>query len=76
MLTVKGKNNEDGTFNWKDALIDAGIMAGLTFCMTLSSLASTGAITLREVAAAGLAAAYQFFSVLALKRGLREKPKK
>ena len=74
MLTIKGKNHEDGSFNWKDALIDAAILAMLTFFTSLGGLGATGMITAREILAAGIAAATQFFMTLAIKRGLREKP--
>jgi len=72
MLQIRGRNNKDGSFNWRDALTDAGIMAGLTFFTALGGLGATGAITPREILAAGIAAATQFFMVLALKRGLRK----
>ena len=35
MLNRKGKNNENGSFDWKDAILDAGITAGLTFFTAL-----------------------------------------
>jgi len=73
VLTRMGKNNDDGSFDWSESLIDAGIMAGLTFFTSLGGLGLTGAIGLREVLAAGVAAATQFFSILAIKRGLRQK---
>jgi len=73
VLTLRGRNNEGGSFDWNDTLIDAGIMAGLTFFTSLGGLGLTGAIGLREVLAAGVAAATQFFSILAIKRGLRQK---
>ena len=75
MLSIHGKNHSDGSFNWKDALIDAGILALLTFFTSLGGLSATGVISAREVVAAGIAAATQFFMTLAIKRGLREKPK-
>jgi hypothetical protein len=70
---MNGKNNTDGTFNWKDALLDSGIMAGLTFFTSLGGLGLTGTLDVRGLLAAGIAAATQFFIVLAIKRGLREK---
>ena len=72
MLSVYGRSNPDGSFNWKDALIDAGIMACLTFFTSLGGLGATGIITVREVLAAGIAAATEFFMVLAIKRGLKK----
>ena len=73
VLSVNGKNNSDGTFDYKDALIDAGIMAALTFFTSLGGLGLTGTIGTRDFLAAGIAAAIQFFSILAINRGLREK---
>jgi len=74
MLSIHGKNNSDGSFNWKDALIDAGILAMLTFFSMLGGLGATGMVGTRELIAAGIGAATQFFMTLAVKRGLREKP--
>jgi len=74
MLTIKGQNNSDGSFDWRNAFLDAGIMAALTFFTALGGLGATGAIAGREVLAAGIAAATEFFLTLAIKRGLREKP--
>jgi len=71
MLSVYGHKNPDGSFNWKDALIDAGIMACLTFFTALGGLGATGVISVREVLAAGIAGATEFFMVLAIKRGLK-----
>jgi len=73
MLTAKGKNNPDGTFNWGDALIDAAILAALTFFTALGGMGATGLITGREFLSATIAAASQFFLTLAIKRGLRKK---
>jgi len=72
MLSVHGQLNSDGSFNWKDALIDAGIMAALTFFTALGGLGATGAISVREILAAGIAGATEFFMVLAIKRGLKK----
>ena len=73
MLTRNGKNNNDGTFDWRDALLDAGIMASLTFFTALGGLGATGTVAAREILAAGIAAATELFLMLAIKRGLREK---
>jgi len=48
-------------------------MAGLTFFTALGGLGATGALGAREYLAAAVAGAIQFFSILAIKRGLREK---
>ena len=73
MLCVKGKNNDDGSFNWRDAVLDAGIMAALTFFTSLGGTAAASVPTVSGVLAAGIAACTEFFLVLAIKRGLREK---
>jgi len=72
MLSVHGQRNPDGSFNWKDALIDAGIMACLTFFTALGGLGATGVISTREILAAGIGGATEFFMVLAIKRGLKK----
>jgi len=72
MLSIYGKVDANGNFNWKDALIDAGIMAALTFFTALGGLGATGDIALREILAAGVAGATEFFMVLAIKRGLKK----
>lgn len=73
VLSISGKNNEDGNFDWKDAVIDAAVMGGLTFCTSLGGMSVISPITEQTVIGAAVAAATQFFLVLAIKRGLREK---
>ena len=73
MLTVRGKNNSNGDFDWPSNLVDALIMAALTFFAALGGLGATGLIANREIVAAAIAAATEFFLMLAIKRGLREK---
>ena len=75
MLTVRGTNGSNGSFDWPSNLVDAAIMAALTFCAALGGLGATGILAEREIIAATIAAATQFFLMLAVKRGLREKPK-
>ena len=73
MLSHNGKNNDDGTFDWSNALIDSAISAGITF---FSALGGTGAAqipTRESLIVSGIAACTQFFIWLAIKRGLREK---
>jgi len=74
LLDRRGKNNEDGSFNWADAIIDATIVAGLSFFTTLGGLGATGLLTdpTKGLLAAFIGAATNFFSFLAMKRGLRE----
>ena len=73
MLTLRGTNNADGSFDWRANLVDAVIMAALTFFAALGGLGATGLVSQREITAAAIAAATEFFLMLAIKRGLREK---
>jgi len=73
MLTVHGTNGPNGSFDWKSNLVDAVIMAALTFFLALGGLGTTGQISEREIIAAAIAAATEFLLMLAIKRGLREK---
>jgi|GEM_PF-2002665 len=68
MLSIKGHRNPDGSFDWKDAIIDAGILSGLTFFTNLAGkLAIASPIVFGE---ALVQAVIQFFAFLAIKRGL------
>lgn len=72
-LSVRGRHTGSGgnrRFDWKNALADAAVMAALTFFTSLGGMGATGIPTLQSVVAAGIAAATQFFALLALKRGL------
>jgi len=73
-LSVRGKNNPDGSFNWGDALADAGISAGMTFFTTLGGLGATGLASdpKTTLLAAAISAGAQFFVALAVKRGLKK----
>ena len=75
VLNRAGKNNDDNSFDWEDAVIDAAIMAGSSFFMVLVGLGAVGLLEnlTTGLLAAGIAAGAQFFAVLAIKRGLREK---
>jgi len=70
MLTIKGSRNPDRTFNWREAIIDAGIMAALTFFTSLGGMGATGIVGTRELSAAAIGACTQFFAILAIKRKL------
>ena len=74
VLNRAGKNNENGSFDWENAIIDAAIMAGCSFFAVLVGLGAVGLLENLETGllAAGIAAGAQFFAVLAIKRGLRE----
>lgn len=73
VLSRNGKNKENGSFNWGDALVDAGIMAMITFFTSLGGMSAVGVSSPVNVVAAGIAACTQFFTVLGMKRGLVKK---
>lgn len=60
-------------FNWADALIDSGIMSALTFFTALGGMHLVTLPTGPSAVAAGIAAATEFFIILAMKRGLMKK---
>lgn len=73
VLSVFGSTN-GGTFQWKEAIIDALIMSMLTFFTTLGALGITNLLTGKEGwLAAGISAGTEFFAILALKRGFVKK---
>ena len=72
MLTRNGQTDSNGKFDWSDACIDAGIVAGLTFFTTLGASGVIGTLQPQAILTSGIAAASQFFLWLALKRGLKK----
>ena len=72
MLTVKGRNNHDGSFDWTDALIDAGIYAGTSFFTSLGALLSQGPVSLYGLEVVACAAAAEFLGFLMVKRKIRK----
>ena len=72
IMTARGINSSNGTFDWDDAIFDSLIIAGVTFFSTLGAGTVTGLPTTTSLIAAGIAAATQFFVTLAIKRGLRQ----
>ena len=75
-MFLKGRLKVDGSFDWKNALIDAGIVAAVDFFATLGGLGVTGlfADPIKGMTAAGISAAGGFFFTLAVKRGVKSKP--
>jgi len=57
-------------FDWENALIDAAIMAALTFFTSLAGMGLIEVSSPNNLIAASISAAIQFFTILALKRGL------
>lgn len=85
MLTVKGKSNkflavdsessEVGVvecFDWKNALVDSSILAVLGFFTALSVSNLFGGEVLQNVVEASIGACIQFFTILAIKRGIKD----
>ena len=72
-----GRNNNRAVkteaFNWREAIIDSFIVAGLNFFSTLSALSVLRILEnpVEALLAATVAAGFGFFSSLAVKRGLR-----
>jgi hypothetical protein len=59
-------------FDWNNALIDGGIIAGVTFFTTLGGATIARATVTTTIISAAISAAAQFFVMLAIKRGLRK----
>ena len=73
MLSRNGKNNSDGSFNWEDALIDAGITTMLAFGPGLGALAATGKLNDPTGWVVLLSTTLsEFFGFLAIKRKLKK----
>ena len=76
-LSIRGEKyvDEDGNekFDWKNALIDAGIIACLTFFSTLAGTKTAGLPDITSLYSAFISSMVQFFSVLAIKRGIIKK---
>ena len=71
-LSLNGKTNGDGGFDWNNAFADASVMASSSFMSTLAGLGATGLLGSPQTAlcACLISAGCQFFTILALKRGL------
>jgi len=57
-------------FDWRDALIDAAIISGLTFFISLGGDSVASMDHVLALKAAAISAGVQFFIILALKRGI------
>jgi len=73
-LSVRGNTytdeNGDKRFDWRNALIDAGIIAALTFFSTLAGTKTASLPDITCLYSAFISAAVQFFTILAMKRGI------
>lgn len=74
-MSRAGLTNSSGEFDWDDALIDAGIAAGVGFFATLVGLGVADLLDNPQKAllAAGIAAGAAFFGWLAMKRNITVK---
>ena len=74
-MSRNGVINSNGEFDWNDALIDAGIAAGVTFFTTLGGLGVAGLLSnpTKAMVAAIIAAGGSFFGWLAMKRNISVK---
>jgi len=72
VMSLRGRNNSDGSYDWPGAIIDSAIMGAVTFFSALGGMTAIGIPTTESLVAAGIAGATQFFIALAIKRGLRE----
>jgi len=72
MLTIRGSNHPDGSFDWPDALIDAAVFAGANFFTGLGALFSQGALTVNGVGVVACAAMVEFLGILVAKRKIRK----
>lgn len=73
-MSSKVLNLTDPPNSWRGMLVNAGITAGLTFCTTLAGITAAGirADPGTSLLAAAIAAGVEFFSALAIQRGLRK----
>jgi len=57
-------------FDWEDAILDSGIMAAITFFASIGGTSAVGLSGQSVIIAGSIAAALQFFTILAIKRRL------
>lgn len=67
MKMVEGNPSAEKKFDWGDAIIDAAILSGISF---FGALAGTSVVGQASIGAAGIAAALQFLTIIAIKRRL------
>jgi hypothetical protein len=69
-LSFKGRRNKHGRFDWGEAVIDAGIISGLSFFTGLGALAASGSVSVVGGVVLLCACGAEFLSILAAKRRL------
>lgn len=72
-LSLKGHRDSKGNFDWTSAVLDAGIISGITFFTGLGTLASSAAISPMSLCVLLSAVGAEFLGILATKRGLVQK---
>jgi len=72
IMSLRGANNSDGSYDWTGAIIDSAIMGAITFLSALGGMTAVGMPTSGSLVAAAIAGGTQFFITLAVKRQLRE----
>jgi hypothetical protein len=72
-LSVHGHRDNKGKFDWTSAILDAGIISGITLFTGLGTLASSAAISPASLCVLFSAVGAEFLGILATKRGLIQK---
>jgi hypothetical protein len=72
-LSLKGHRDKKGKFDWSGAVLDAGIISGITFLTGLGTLASSVAISATSICVLLSAVGAEFLGILATKRGIVQK---
>ena len=72
-LSLRGHRDKKGKFDWSGAVLDAGLISGITFFTGLGALASSAAISPSSLCVLLSAVGAEFFGILATKRGLIQK---
>jgi hypothetical protein len=72
-FSVLGTTYTNGTtekFDWRDAVLDAGVLSGVTFFTTLAGAGAAGVGPEKMIISAAISACVTFFTIVAMKRNL------
>ena len=69
-LSVRGRRKTNGKFDWSEALVDSGIIAGISFCTGFGGLLAADAFTVQSFLMVATITVGEFLGLLAAKRGL------
>jgi len=72
-LSVQGRTDGKGKFDWGNAIADAGILSGITCLTGVSALVGSHAFSAESLLIVLSATGIEFLTFLALKRGLVER---